>query len=203
MKFLWGGRERRKRELNEEIAGHLQMAARDREARGESSAQSRAAAQRELGNAAMIQDVTHDQWAWTWLENLLQDVRYGARTLRKSQGFAAVAIFTLALGIGANTALFSVVNGVLLKPLPYPQANQLVGLWWDRTPGQHSSIPYLNFLDWQKQSTVFSSVGAYLQDNMIVTGAVERERVDGVKISANFFDLLGAKPLLGRSFRPE
>ena len=203
MKFLWGARERRNKELNEEIAGHFQMAARDREARGESAAQAGEAARRELGNAGVIQDVTHDQWAWTWLENLLQDLRYGARTLRKSPGFAAVAILTLALGIGVNTALFSVVNGVLLNPLPYQQANQLVALWWDRTPGQHSSIPYLNFLDWQKQSTAFSSVGAYLQDNMIVTGAGEPERVDGVKISANFFDLLGVKPLLGRSFRPE
>jgi predicted permease len=203
MKFFRDARERRKNELNEEITSHLQMAARDCEARGESSAQARAAAQRELGNMGMIQDVTHDQWGWTWLENLLQDLRYGARTLRKPPGFAAVAILTLALAIGANTALFSVVNGVLLNPLPYPQANQLVGLWWDRTPGQHSSIPYLNFLDWQKQSTAFSSVGAYQQDNMIVTGAGEPEREDGVRISANLFDLLGLKPLLGRSFRPE
>ncbi len=203
MKFLWGAGEQRKNELNEEIAGHVQMAARDLEARGESPAQASAAAQRELGNAGVIQDVTRDQWAWTRLENLLQDLRYGARTLRKSPGFTTVAILTLALGIGVNTALFSVVNGVLLNPLPYPQSNQLVGLWWDRTPGQHSSVPYLNFLDWQKQSTAFSSVGAYLQDNMIVTGAGEPERVDGVKISANFFELLGVKPLLGRSFRPE
>jgi len=203
MKFPWGDSEKRKNELNEEIASHLLMAAQDREARGESPAQARAAAQRELGNAGVIQDVTHDQWAWTWLEDLLQDLRYGARTLRKSPGFTAVAILTLALGIGVNTALFSVVNAVLLNPLPYPQANQLVGLWWDRSPGQHSSITYLNFLDWQKQSTAFSSVGAYQQDNMIVTGAGEPERVDGVRISANFFDLLGLKPLLGRSFRPE
>jgi predicted permease len=203
MKFLWGARERRKNELNEEIAAHLQMATRDREARGESWARASAAAQRELGNAGVIQDVTHDQWAWTWLENLLQDLRYGARTLRKSPGFAAVAILTLALGIGANTALFSVVNGVLLNPLPYRHANQLVGVWWDRTTGQHSSVTYLNFLDWQKQSTVFSSLGAFMQDNMIVTGAGEPQRVDSVRISANFFDLLGVKPLLGRSFRPE
>ena len=126
-----------------------------------------------------------------------------ARTLRKSPGFTAVAVLTLALGIGANTALFSVVNGVLLNPLPYPQANQLVGLWWDRMPGQHSSVTYLNFLDWQKQSTVFSCVGAFMQDNMIITGAGEPERVDGARISANFFDLLGVKPLLGRPFRAE
>jgi predicted permease len=157
---------------------------------------------RELGNAGVIQAVTHDQSAWTWLEDLLQDLRYGARTLRKAPGFSAVAILTLALGIGVNTALFSVVNGVLLNPLPYPKANQLVALWWDRTPGQHSSITYLNFLDWQKQNTAFSSLGAIQQDNMIVTGAGEPERVDGVRISANFFDLLGVKPLLGRSFRP-
>jgi predicted permease len=203
MKFLWGARERRKQKLNEEIANHLQMAARDREARGESSAEAGAAARRELGNAGVIQDVTHDQWAWRWLENLLQDVRYAARTLRKSPGFTAVAVLTLALGIGVNTALFSVVNGVLLNPLPYPQANQLVGLWWDRMPGQHSSVTYLNFLDWQKQNTVFSSVGAFMQDNMIITGAGEPERVDGARISANFFDLLGVKPSLGRSFRAE
>jgi predicted permease len=203
MNSWWGWRERRKNELRDEIAGHLQMAAGDREARGELRAGANTAARRELGNAGVIQDVTHDQWAWTWLENLLQDLRYGARTLRKSPGFAAVAILTLALGIGVNTALFSVVNGVLLNPLPYPQPNQLVELWWDRTPGQHSSVPYLNFLDWQQESTAFSAVGAYLQDNMILTGAGEPERVDGVKISANFFDLLGVKPLLGRSFRPE
>ena len=203
MNFWWGGRERRKRELNEEIAGHLQLAARDHEERGESRAGADAAARRELGNAGVIQDVTHDQWAWTWPENLLQDLRYGSRTLRKSPGFAAVAILTLALGIGVNTALFSVVNGVLLNPLPYPQPNQLVELWWDRTPGQHSSVPYLNFLDWQKESTALSAVGGYLQDNMILTGAGEPERVDGIRISANFFDLLGVKPSLGRSFRPE
>jgi predicted permease len=203
MNFWWSARERRKRELGEEIAGHLQMAGRDREARGESRTGADAAARRELGNAGVIQDVTHDQWAWTWLENSMQDLRYGARTLRKSPGFAAVAILTLALGIGVNAALFSVVNGVLLNPLPYSQPNQLVELWWDRTPGQHSAVPYLNFLDWQKESTAFSAVGAYLQDNMIVTGAGEPERVDGVRISANFFDSLGVKPLLGRSFRTD
>jgi predicted permease len=139
-----------------------------------------------------------------FFETLAQDVRYAIRTLRKAPGFAAVAIFTLALGIGANTTLFSVVNGVLLNPLPYRQPNQLVTLWWDRTPGgQHSAVPYLNFLDWQRENSAFSSMGAYLQDKVTLSGTGDPEPVADVRTSANFFDLLGVKPILGRMLRPE
>src|SRR5579871_6162629 len=101
------------------------------------------------------------------MESLLQDVRYALRMLRKSPGFAAVAILTLALGIGANTAIFSVVNGVLLNPLPYPQPEQLVALY-QRTPNfTEASIPYPNFLDWQRETRSFSSLAAYRHDDLI------------------------------------
>src|ERR1700691_1537539 len=179
MNFWWGGRERRKRELNEEIASQLQMAARDHEERGESRARADAAARRELGNAGVIQDVTHDQWAWTWLENLLQDLRYGARTLRKSPGFAAVAILTLALGIGVNSALFSVVNGVLLNPLPYTQPDRLVMLSESKANFLTGSISYPNFQDWQKDNQSFTSMAIFRGISFTLTGMGPAEQLRG------------------------
>jgi len=137
------------------------------------------------------------------METIWQDVRFGLRTLTKAPGFAAAAILTLALGIGANTALFSVVNGVVLEPLPYTRAGELVSLYWDRTAGTHSSVPYLNFLDWKSESHSFSSMGAFRQNNMNLTGAGEPERAVDTMVTANFFDLLGLRPILGRTFRRE
>ena len=134
------------------------------------------------------------------MESLLQDVRYALRMLRKSPGFAAVAILTLALGIGANTAIFSVVNGVLLNPLPYPQPEQLVALY-QRTPNfTEASIPYPNFLDWQRETRSFSSLAAYRHDDFNLTGTGEPERLKGEMVSASFFPLLGVKPVVGRTF---
>jgi predicted permease len=138
------------------------------------------------------------------MDTLLQDLRYGLRMLAKSPGFTAIAILTLALGIGANTALFSVVNGVLLNPLAYPHSGQLIALY-GKTPGYElAPINYLNFLDWQRQTQSFSSMAMYRnQDyNLIGTGEVA-ERVRGYMISADFFSTLGVAPVLGRMFRPE
>lgn len=135
------------------------------------------------------------------METLLQDLRYGLRMLAKSPGFTAIAVLTLALGIGTNTALFSVVNGVLLNPLAYPQSGQLVALY-GKTPGfDQASINYPNFLDWQRDTQTFSSMAIYRNQDYNFTGTGEAERLSGYMISADFFSTLGIRPILGRTFR--
>ena len=137
------------------------------------------------------------------MRNFWQDVRYGLRVLSKSSGFAAIAILTLALGIGANTALFSVVNGVLLNPLPFPNSDQLVAVYSRTSAFGESSISYPNFLDWHKDNTSFSALGAFRSEDYNLTGAGEPERLHGHMISADFFSALGVQLALGRNIRPE
>ncbi len=135
--------------------------------------------------------------------NFLQDLRFGLRMLTKNPGFAAVAILTLALGIGANTALFSVVNGVLLNPLPFPEPSQLYALYFKTAAFDQGSISFPNFLDWQKQNHSFSLLSAFRAEDLNLTGTGEPERLHGHMISADMFPALGIPPLLGRNFRPE
>src|SRR5580693_7495156 len=137
------------------------------------------------------------------MATLLQDLRYAIRMLLKSPGFAAIAVLTLALGIGANTTLFSVVKGVLLNPLPYPHSEELVAVYAS-TPGfEHGPAVYLNFLDWQRDTQTFSSMALYRNQGYNVTGTAEAERLSGYMISAGFFSTLGVPPILGRTFRPD
>jgi ABC-type antimicrobial peptide transport system permease subunit len=137
------------------------------------------------------------------MNTLLQDIRYGIRNLLKTPGFTAVAILTLALGIGANSALFSVVNGVLLNPLPYPEPDRLISVYAKTSSFGNSSITYLNFLDWQKNNHSFSVMSARRNDDLFLTGVGEGERLRGVMISADFFTVMGVNPIAGRTFRPE
>src|SRR5262245_61216988 len=137
------------------------------------------------------------------MRNFWQDVLYGLRVLGKSWSFAAIAILTLALGIGANTALFSVVNGVLLNPLPFPNAEQLVALYSKTPTFEESSVAYPNFLDWQKDSHSFSALGAFRSEDYSLTGTGDPERLHGHMVSAEFFSAYGINPVLGRNIRPE
>lgn len=134
---------------------------------------------------------------------LLQDIRYSMRVFAKNPGFTAIAVLTLALGIGANTALFSVVNGVLLNPLVYPHSDQLVAVY-GKDPGfARAPISYLNFLDWQRATRTFSSMALYRNEPYNLTGRGEAELLGGSMISAEFFSTLGVTPVLGRNFRPD
>ncbi|MDE3154767.1 MAG: ABC transporter permease [Acidobacteriota bacterium] len=137
------------------------------------------------------------------MDTLLQDIRYGFRTIVKAPGFALIATLTLALGIGANTALFSVVNGVLLNPLPYAQPDRLVAVYTHSREFRRSSISYPNFLDWVQAQRSFTGLAAFREDDFTLTGTGEPERLSVEMVSANFFPLLGVKPVIGRQFRPD
>jgi predicted permease len=134
---------------------------------------------------------------------LWQDIRYALRVLRKNPGFAAISVLTLALGIGANTALFSVVHGVLLKPMPYENPEQLVDVYWTTPNDQKFPFSFPDFLDCQKQNRVFSLMAGYRWENFSLVGIGEPERLSGERVSAEFFSLLSIKPIIGRTFLRE
>src|SRR5277367_5299427 len=134
------------------------------------------------------------------MSTLTEDIRYGLRVLSKSPGFTVVTVLTLALGIGANTALFSVVNGVLLNPLPFHHPDELVALSESKPNFAQGSISYPNFLDWQKDNHTFSAMAITRSNGFSLTGMGEAEQVNAEFTSSDFFSLLGVKPVLGRSF---
>jgi len=137
------------------------------------------------------------------MRNLWQDVVYASRMLRKNAGFSVVAVMTMALGIGANSALFSVVSGVLLNPLPFPNPGELMALYQRSDTFEKSSITYLNFLDWKKENRTFAALAAFRSDNYNLTGMGEPQRVHIHMVSAEFLSILGVPPIAGRDFRAE
>ena len=207
MKLPFRRRTQQQAQLEQEIQSHLQMAASDRMERGESAERAQQAAHREFGNVELVQQVTREQWGWRWLEELLQDLRFGARMLRRNPGFTLVAVLTLALGIGANTAIFSVVYTVLVKNLPYPQADRLVMVYEDvRLPNyqnERNEPSPGNFSDWASQNRVFANMAAFRNRSFNLTGDGEPIRVEGELVTSEFFTELDVNPVLGRAFVPE
>lgn len=134
---------------------------------------------------------------------MLNDLQYAIRRLFNSPSFSAIAILTIALGIGANTAIFSVVNGVLINPLRFPNANRIVVLYEELPGFKDGSISYPNFIDWQRKNESFSQLAAYRPTGYNLSGEGEPEHLHGEMISAGFFEILGLKPVMGRSFNQE
>ncbi|HEV2418392.1 MAG TPA: ABC transporter permease, partial [Terriglobia bacterium] len=195
-------RDRFQQDLAEEMREHLEEKVAELAASGMPAEEARLEAQRQFGNALFLREKSGDAWGFQWLETLLQDLRFGLRQLRRNPGFTAVAIITLALGIGATTAIFSVVNGVLLKPLPYPHPKQLVALWLT-APGMNikdlNPSPAIYFV-FRDQNRAFQDLGLYMGVSRNVTGNGEPERVEGLDVTYGFLPTLGVRPLLGRSF---
>jgi putative ABC transport system permease protein len=195
-------RGQREEELDEEVQAHLRMATQERMAQGETAEQARASALREFGNDILVKETTRDMWGHRWLETLLQDLLYGVRMLRRNPGFTAVAVITLALGIGGNVAVFSLLDAVILRSLPYSHPERLYMFFPVEAKSQHArvTLSYPNFQDWHEQSHAFEDMAAFYQGSFNLTGTTEPERLDGLSTTPGLFALLGTPPLLGREF---
>ena len=196
-------KEQQDAELAAELESHLEMQVEDNLHAGMTPEEARRRALIKLGGIEQTKESYRDQRGLPWLETVLQDLRFGLRMLRKNPGFTAVAVLTLALGIGANTAIFTLVNTTLLRPLPIRAANRLVVIWvnnmehgWERIgpAGQ-------DYLDWKEQNRSFEDLFLFEHGTGTVTGEGEPEQVAGLRVTTNFGDFFGIKPVLGRTFR--
>jgi len=195
-------RERMMQDLERDIRNHIEMETQDNIERGMSPEEARYAAVRKFGNVTRVKEETREVWSFVWLEQFLQDMRYALRMLHKSPGFTAVAVLTLALGIGANTAIFSVIETILLRPLPYRNPDQLVRLYETQAAPGHYPLAGPDFLDWKAQNKTFTDIALFVGwgHDMNLSGAGRPEHVVGTPTEANFFSVLGANPLLGRTW---
>jgi len=197
--------------LDDEIQFHLEEQIAENLAAGMSAQEARHAAMRTFGNPTLLTQQTRDTWGWLWFEHLIQDLRYAVRVLANSPGFAAVAILAVALGVGVNTGIFSVLNGVALKMLPVPRADQIVSI--DQTfhgkfrrnlYGESGLFSYSEYENYRANSHVFSGLLAYAPFlGEVPLGGERPEQLMGVETSCNFFDVLGERPALGRTFVEE
>jgi putative ABC transport system permease protein len=197
------GLGRRDRQLGQELGFHLEMLEERHRARGLDPEAARRAARLELGGDAQIAESWRDQRGLPFVDTLRQDVRYGLRMLRRTPGFTVAALLTLTLGVGANTAIFTVVDAVLLKPLPYADPDRLVSVG-DRDPdGSLSGVGLATALDWRERSGSFEQFAMIRLWIPTLEGDGDAERLPAVRVSWNYFDVLGARPALGRGFTPD
>jgi putative ABC transport system permease protein len=192
-------------DLDEELRSHVEMRAADNTAAGMSTEQARYEAQKRFGNTTLLKEDTRGVDIIGWLDEAARDFRLALRLLQRSPGFTAVAVLTLALGIGANTAIFSVIDSVLLRPLPYHEPDQLVMVWENNSqhPNPHNTVSPPNFVDWQSRNTIFSSMAYIFDGRDNLTGNGDPQEVVVQDVSVNFFSLLGVHLLLGPGFTPE
>ena len=190
------------RELDDEVRAYVETLAEEKMREGMTPEEARRAARLELGGIEQVKEEVRDIRTGAWLDSLLQDLHYGARMLRKNPAFTAIALLTLALGIGANTAIFSVVNAVLLRPLPYANPQQLIAIKESsQRVGVHSTS-YPDFLDWRTQSKTISQMALLNNRAFNLSGVAQPENIEGYAVSPNCLSLLGVRPFLGRDFLP-
>jgi predicted permease len=197
---------RRARDIEDEIAFHLAMRQAEHERDGLASEIARRTAARQFGNVTALKEQTRNMWTFPSFESLVQDLRYALRTLRRGPGFALVAVLVLAIGIGATTAMFSLVDTMLVRGLPYPHADRLVVLIGnvERAAGvERRGNSYPDHLDWRARATSFEDLAAYTTLNTTLQGADEPEPIPSEAVSPPYFKLLGVSPTHGRGFRPE
>jgi predicted permease len=197
------GKGQRDHMLDEELQTHLALLIEENIERGMSPEAARREAKLSLGGVDQIKESVRDHRGLPVLETPVQDIRFAFRMLRKAPGFTAIALLTLALGIGANTTVFSIVNAVLLQPLPYSNPDRLVALYNYTASDGNASFSYLDFLEWQRENRSFAFLAAYRRSDFTLTGTAQTEHIQGELISAEFFDTLGVKPLIGRNFKAD
>src|SRR5580700_4248462 len=204
----WWRRKVRERDLERELRSHLELDAEEWQEAGLPPDQARYAAQRALGNTAFLKEEVREMWSWTSLEHLWQDVKYAGRAMRKNPAFFVSAVLILGLGIGVNTAVFTVVRAVVLNPLRFPDADRLVMLWKTslKNASVRGGVAPADFLDLQQQVRTCSAVAAFANTLFDVTGiddphrVADPYRVAAARVSANFFATLGVQPAWGRDF---
>src|SRR5580698_8988001 len=203
MKFSFWKRKQRDEELSEEIQAHLTLGTREEMESGQSRKEAQLASRREFGNETLARETTRDMWGWRWVGELIQDVRYGLRLLGKNPGFTAVAILTLALGIGANTAIFSLVDTVMLKMLPVQKPEELMVLAIQAHKSTGEPDPEFTNPIWEQirdQQDVFSGVFAWSKLSFDLAQGGESHLVNGLQVSGDYFNTLGVRPAAGRLF---